>query len=89
MPAATITKVNPKAITAMVETWMPMFMRFGPVRKRGVAMKRARQRTTSPTSAPLLARKALKSKLFCVVATLLISCFLLRFHGAHYSLPIA
>ena len=62
MPAATITKVNPKAITAMVETWMPMFIRFGPVRKRGVAMKRARQRTTSPDQCAVVGQEGLEVK---------------------------
>jgi len=54
-----MTKVIPNASTATVETWMPILRRFCPVRKSGVAMKRARHNTTRPTSAPLLARNFL------------------------------
>ncbi len=53
-----ITYVNPKARMATTAACTPTFSRFWLVKKSGVAMNIATQTTTSPTKAPLSARKA-------------------------------
>src|SRR5690349_2044016 len=57
MPAETITKVTPKARTAVTAAWTPTLSRLSVVRKSPDSADRATTRTISAVSAPLSSRR--------------------------------